>query len=136
MRLTVIGSGTISLSATRGCAAYLLEAGEQRLLLDCGPGAAHTLARLGVDWWGVTHIVLSHFHLDHISDLPVLIFAWRHGRLEPRTAPLTVIGPAGTRELIARWAAALGEWLHTPGFPLEVIDLPLDVPLELPDGTA
>ena len=28
MRLTVIGSGTISLSPTRGCAAYLVEAGD------------------------------------------------------------------------------------------------------------
>ena len=134
MRLTVIGSGTISLSPTRGCAAYLVEAGEQRLLLDCGPGAAHTMARLGVDWWSVSHIVLSHFHLDHISDLPVLIFAYRHARLEPRTAPLTIIGPTGTRELISRWSVALGDWLQTPGFPLEIVDLQLETPLALPDG--
>ena len=134
MRLTVIGSGTISLSPTRGCAAYLVEAGEQRLLLDCGPGAAHTMARLGVDWWNVTHIVLSHFHLDHISDLPVLIFAYRHARLEPRTAPLTILGPVGTRELITRWSAALGDWLQSPGFPLEIVELTLEAPLVLHDG--
>ncbi len=134
MRLTVIGSGTISLSSTRGCASYLLEAGELRLLLDVGPGAAHTMARHGIDWWGVTHIVLSHWHLDHIGDLPTLIFAWRHARLEPRTAPLTIIGPAGTRELLTRWAAALGEWLQTPGFPLEVVETELLSPRDLGDG--
>lgn len=134
MRLTVIGSGTISLSPTRGCAAYLLEAGAQRLLLDCGPGAAHTMARHGIDWWGVTHVVLSHFHLDHIGDLPTLIFAYRHARMEPRTAPLTIIGPAGTRQLIERWSAALGDWLALPGFPLEVVELMLEEPLELADG--
>ena len=134
MRLTVIGSGTISLSATRGCAAYLVEAGELRLLLDCGPGAAHTLARLGMDWWGVTHIVLTHWHLDHISDLPVLIFAWRHARLQPRTEPLTIIGPAGTRELIIRWAAALGDWLQTPGFSVEIIEPLPGTPVALPSG--
>ena len=134
MRLTVIGSGTISLSPTRGCAAYLVEAGELRILFDCGPGAAHTMARHGIDWWGITHVVLTHWHLDHIGDLPTLIFAWRHARLEPRTSPLTIIGPSGTGELLTRWAAALGDWLRVPGFPLEVIEPALETPLELPGG--
>ena len=134
MRLTVIGSGTISLSPTRGCASYLVEAGDARLLFDCGPGAAHTMARLGVDWWGITHVVLTHFHLDHIGDLPTLIFAWRHARLEPRAAPLTIVGPAGTQALLTRWAAALGAWLDTPGFPVTVIEAMPEEPLTLCDG--
>ncbi|HYW49758.1 MAG TPA: ribonuclease Z [Gemmatimonadaceae bacterium] len=127
----MIGSGTISLSPTRGCASYLLEAGDLRMLFDCGPGSAHTMARLHVDWWNLTHIVLSHFHLDHIGDLPTLVFAWRHARLEARTAPLVIVGPPGTRDLLARWAAALGDWLQAPGFPIEVIEPALDVPFAL-----
>ncbi len=134
MRLSVIGSGTISLSPTRGCAAYLVDVGELKVLFDCGPGAAHTMARHGMDWWGVTHIVLTHFHLDHIGDLPTLIFAWRHARLEPRTAPLTIVGPAGTKELIVRWAAALGDWLQAPGFPVEVIEPMLETPVALSES--
>ena len=131
MKLTVIGSGTISLSATRGCAAYLVEAGEALILMDCGPGAAHTMARHGIDWWGVTHIVLTHWHLDHIGDLPTLVFAWRHARLQPRIAPLIIVGPAGTRDLISRWAAALGDWLAIPGFPVEIIEPALETPFQL-----
>jgi ribonuclease BN (tRNA processing enzyme) len=134
MRLTVIGSGSISLSPTRGCSCHVVEAGDVRMLLDCGPGAAHSLARHHVDWWNITHIALSHWHLDHISDLPVLLFAFRHARLEPRAAPLTIIGPAGTRDLLDRWAAALGDWLRVPGFPLEVIEPALDTPTEVSAG--
>ena len=134
MRLTVIGSGTISLSPTRGCAGYLIDAGDARILMDVGPGAAHTMARHGMDWWGITHIVLSHWHLDHIGDLPAMIFAWRHARLEPRAAPLTIIGPTGTRELISRWAAALGDWLAVPGFPIDIIEPALEVPFQLAEG--
>ena len=134
MKLTVIGSGTISLSATRGCAAYLVEAGDARILMDCGPGAAHTMARHGIDWWGITHVVLTHWHLDHIGDLPTLIFAWRHARLEPRSAPLTIVGPAGTADLLTRWAAALGDWLAMPGFLVDIIEPPLDEPFQLTDG--
>ena len=133
MRLTVIGSGTISLSPTRGCAAYLVEAGAARILFDCGPGAAHTMARHAIDWWGVTHIVLTHFHLDHIGELPALIFAWRHARLAPRSEPLTIVGPPGTRDLITRWAAALGDWLQTPGFPLDIIEPALETPYAFAD---
>jgi ribonuclease BN (tRNA processing enzyme) len=134
VRLTVVGSGTISLSPTRGCAAYLLDVGDVRLLMDCGPGAGHTMARLGLDWWSVTHVALTHWHLDHIGDLPTLIFAWRHARLEPRVAPLTIVGPAGTKALMERWAAALGDWLVAPGFPLEIVDLPLEEPVRLGPG--
>ncbi len=134
MRLTIVGSGTISLSPTRGCAGYLVEAGDLRILLDVGPGAAHTMARHGLDWWGITHVVLSHFHLDHIGDLPTLIFAWRHARLEPRSAPLTIVGPAGTKDLLTRWAAALGDWLVVPGFPVEIVEIALESPVTLADG--
>ncbi len=134
MRLTIIGSGTISLSPTRGCAGYLVEAGDLRILLDVGPGAAHTMARHDMDWWGITHIVLSHFHLDHIGDLPTLVFAWRHARLEPRSTPLTIVGPAGTKALLERWASALGDWLAVPGFALEVIEVVPELPVELGEG--
>ncbi len=134
MRLTIVGSGTISLSPTRGCAGYLVEAGVLRILLDAGPGAAHSMARHGIDWWGITHVVLSHFHLDHIGDLPTLVFAWRHARLEPRSAPVTIIGPPGTKDLLARWAAALGDWLAVPGFPVEIIEIAPESPVVLADG--
>jgi ribonuclease BN (tRNA processing enzyme) len=134
MKLTVIGSGTISLSPTRSCAAYLVDAGDAHILFDVGPGAAHTMARHDMDWWSITHVVLTHFHLDHIGDLPTMIFAWRHARLEPRSAPLTIVGPPGTRELVTRWAAALGEWLAMPGFPVEIMEPELETPFHLADG--
>jgi ribonuclease BN (tRNA processing enzyme) len=133
LTLTTIGSGTISLTPGRGCAAHLVEAGPVRLLLDCGPGTATALARLALDWWGITHVALSHFHLDHLGDLPALVFAWRHGRLPAREAPLVVLGPPGTTALVDRWAAALGDWLRTPGFPLVIVEVPLEAPVPLGD---
>ena len=136
MRLTTLGTGTISLSATRGCAAHLVEAGAVRLLLDCGPGTAHALERHGIDWWGITHVALTHFHLDHIGDLPTLVFAWRHARVAPRAEPLVLLGPPGTITLVERWAAALGAWLATPGFPLMVREVVHGEPLDLGDGVA
>ena len=40
MRFTTLGTGTISLTGARSCAAYLLEAADLRLLVDCGSGTA------------------------------------------------------------------------------------------------
>jgi ribonuclease BN (tRNA processing enzyme) len=131
VRLTLVGTGTISLSATRSCACHHVDAGEVQLLFDCGPGSGASLVRHGLDWWNITHIALTHFHHDHIGDLPTLIFAWRHARWDARTAPLTILGPAGTSALIDRWSLAIGDWLRNPGFPVTVVELPLETPTAL-----
>ena len=123
MKLTVLGTGTIAFSPARSCAAYYLEAGEARFLLDCGPGTTRRLAELGVDWRAITHVALTHFHIDHHSDLPALLFAWKYGMLPARAEPLRIIGPVGTRQLIERLAAAHGEWVLAPGYPVEIIEL-------------
>lgn len=126
MRLTTIGTGTAAPSATRVQAGHLVEAGGVRLLMDCGGGVVHRMATLGVDWSTLTHIALTHFHADHTSDLATLFVAWRHGQLPPRVDPITVIGPVGTRDLLARHAAALWDDLLTPGFPVEIVELTPD----------
>jgi ribonuclease BN (tRNA processing enzyme) len=131
MRLTTLGTGTIALSPTRACAGSLVETGEVRLLLDCGSGVTRRLAELALPWSDVTHVALSHFHVDHHGDLPTLIFACRHGVLPPRSAPLIVIGPAGAGELLRRLADAYGPWLLDPGFPLAVVELAPGTPLAL-----
>jgi ribonuclease BN (tRNA processing enzyme) len=123
MRLTTLGTGTVSLSPVRVCAGYLVESGEVRLLIDCGSGVVHRLVELGLDWAGITHVAFSHFHTDHISDFATLVQAWRYGQLPPRSAELTVIGPSGTTDLLGRMASLHGAWLREPGFPMPVVEL-------------
>jgi ribonuclease BN (tRNA processing enzyme) len=101
----------------------LVEAGPVRLLLDCGSGVTQRLADHGIDWMGITHDALTHFHADHFGDLPTLVFAWRYGALPSRTMPVDVFGPPGTAELLERLAAAFGDWLRDPGFPIHVREL-------------
>jgi ribonuclease BN (tRNA processing enzyme) len=135
MRLTTLGTGTISLNQRRACAGHLVEAGPVRLLMDCGSGVARRLAELDLDWWGITHVAFTHFHTDHVADLPTLVFAWRHGRLPARAAPLEVIGPAGTAALVDRFANAFGAWMTQPGFPLTVREIAPDETVDLGGGT-
>jgi ribonuclease BN (tRNA processing enzyme) len=131
MRLTTIGTGTVAPHPTRVCAAHLVESADVRLLLDCGHGAVHRMAALGLDWTSITHVAISHFHPDHVGDLPLLIMAWRYGTLPPRTAPVTLIGPPGTVALIEHFAAALGDWLRAPDYPLAIEELASEASLDL-----
>jgi ribonuclease BN (tRNA processing enzyme) len=136
-RVTLLGTGTVALNGERSCAGYLFEAGGVKLLLDCGSGVTHRLSELGLPWQAITHVALTHFHIDHHGDLPTLIFAWKYGQLPTRSEPLTIYGPVGTRSLLERLAAGYGEWLLAPGFPVDVreiaptegVSLPSDVRL-------
>lgn len=135
MRLTTVGTGTAAPSPTRVQSGHLLEAGSTRLLMDCGSGVAHRLASLGLRWQDITHVALTHFHADHISDLPTLLFAWRYGDLPPRSAPLGIIGPPGTLDLLSRLAQAFGDDLLSLGYPVTVEELSDGTSMILGEGT-
>ena len=134
MQLTTIGTGTAAPHPTRTASAHLVNAGSVSLLLDCGAGAVHRMASLGVNWSGITHVALTHFHPDHVTDLVMLVMGWRWGQLPARSAPVTVFGPAGTGALLEGLAALFGQWLLAPGFPLTIRELAADEVLKLPDG--
>ncbi|MBC8087563.1 MAG: ribonuclease Z [Phycisphaerae bacterium] len=123
MKLTTVGTGTGAPSATRVCAGHLVESGSVHLLLDCGNGVLHRMAELGIRWNDITHVAITHFHADHIADLPMLIFAWRWGQLPPRTAPVTLIGPPGFLTVLQNLGAAFGSWVLDAGFPLLIREL-------------
>jgi ribonuclease BN (tRNA processing enzyme) len=121
--LTLLGTGTVALTGDRGCAGYLYEADDVRLLVDCGSGVTRRLAEHGLEWPAISHVAFTHFHIDHHGDFPTLVFAWKYGQLPARSAPLAVYGPTGIRALLERLAAAYGDWLLAPGFPLTVHEI-------------
>jgi ribonuclease BN (tRNA processing enzyme) len=126
VKLTVVGSGTAAPTADRVCAGFFVESAESRILLDCGPGVVHQMARLELPWPRLDHVLLTHFHNDHVGDLPFLLFALRWGLSQPRTARLDLWGPVGTGALVRRLARALGSHVIDPGFPLRIHDLQPD----------
>jgi len=123
VRLTTVGTGTAAPVADRVQAGHLVESGGVRILLDCGSGVSFRLAALGVDWRTITHVALTHFHADHVLDVPTLLTAWRYGMLPPRSAPLEIIGPPGTAALIDRMTEALGIRWREYGFPVTIREL-------------
>ena len=123
MKVRVLGSGTLRPDPFRGSPAHWVEAGEDRILLDCGSGTLRALGRGWGDWQKLSHILLSHFHTDHVGDLPPLLFALRHGLDAVRVAPLTIIGPSGLDDHLNALARAHGDFVRDPGFPVDVVEL-------------
>lgn len=133
MDVTILGSGTLVPDDDHRSAAHLVRAEGALVLMDCGSGTVHGMARHRVPWRRLSHLVLSHFHTDHVGDVPALLWAFRHGA-PGRTAPLRVVGPGGTRGLLEVMARAFGPFVLDPGFPVEVIEVSPGVPWTEPDG--
>ncbi len=96
MRVTVLGSGSAIPDGQRMQAGYLVETGGYAILLDCGSGILHRVAATDVGIDGLDAVLLSHHHLDHVSDLIALLTArWLVG-----ADPLPVVGPPGTEALL------------------------------------
>lgn len=123
MRLVTVGTGTVVPHPERGSACHWVEEGPTRVLMDCGAGGLHGLARAGLDWGRVSHLLISHFHADHIAEIPSLIFALRHGLEVPRGDLLEIYGPRGTRAVFDGFTQAYGAWITDPGFGLSIHEL-------------
>ncbi len=120
MKLTILGSGTVVPNGDRNSAGYFIEIADARLLLDCGAGTVPAMARYGLDWENLTHLFISHFHVDHCGELAALMFAFKYGRRTTRNQPLTLVAPRGIETVMAGLKQAFGENLFTPKFPFAV----------------
>lgn len=101
MRLTLLGTGTPAPSLVRQSSGYLLEVGDDALLLDHGPGACHRLLESGRRVTDITHVFFSHLHYDHCLDYPRLVLQrWDQGA--GRIAELEVYGPPPLARMTAQ----------------------------------
>jgi metallo-beta-lactamase family protein len=108
---------------------YLLEAGGERLMIDCGLFQGHKELRLRnwdrfpVDPAGIQWIVLTHAHLDHIGYIPRLIKEGFRGQIWASSATVDlahlVLPDSGhLQEEDAEYANKKGFSKHKPALPL------------------
>ncbi len=93
MKFTLLGTGTPGPSLKRMSSGYLLEIGDDVIVIDHGPGAHHRFLELGRRATEVTHCFLSHLHYDHFMDYPRLLMT-RWDQSAGKLAPLEVFGPS------------------------------------------
>ncbi len=87
-RIVLLGTGTCQLQTHRMASSVLVELDDLRLVYDLGRGIANRLAEIGMKQDDVEHVVLSHFHPDHLSDLIPYLQATSWSRIDPRAKDL------------------------------------------------
>ena len=100
------GTGSPLPDPTRAQSCTAVIAGDRVFVVDSGSGSARNLVLMGVAGRRIEAVLLTHFHSDHISDLPAL--ALQRWVDQGQTTPLTVYGPAGVEPVVAGFNTAYG----------------------------
>ena len=98
MKLHILGCGDAFGSGGRNQSAYLVEAGDRPVLLDCGPTTLLAMKRAGFNPRRLDVVFISHLHGDHFGGLPFLFIEFLHQR--PRAKPLHIAGPPRVKEKV------------------------------------
>lgn len=92
MKVTLLGTGTPAPSKKRQSSGYLVEAGDELIVMDHGPGAHQRLIEGGFRSTAVTTALFTHLHYDHCMDYGRLVLQrWDMGA--GKIADLKVYGP-------------------------------------------
>jgi ribonuclease BN (tRNA processing enzyme) len=117
VKLTVLGGSAAGCNTGAGCSGYLVESGDSCLVVDLGPGTFQEL-RKHTDFRRLDGIVITHFHVDHIMDLPALRFALAYNPVPPPARIPLWVPPGGTQVLLRLARALTEEDLAADFFPL------------------
>lgn len=133
IEVTLLGTGSPVPDPHRAGPATLVRAGGQVFLVDCGRGVLQRAAAVGVGAAGLSALLLTHLHSDHIAELgDVLITSWVTN-FAPDPPPLQIIGPPGTEEVVQATLKAFG---HDIGYRIaHHADLNAPPPIEVHEHT-
>jgi ribonuclease Z len=100
-KVILLGTGVPTPRPDRFGPATLVEAGDQKLLIDAGRGAAIRLYQLDIPLGRIDALFLTHYHSDHTSGIPDLwLTGWLQSHFGTRRKPFRVIGPIGAKALM------------------------------------
>ena len=108
IEVTLLGTGSPIPDPRRAGPSTLVRAGGQTFLVDCGRGVQQRASAIGVGANGLTALLLTHLHSDHIADLGDVIITRWVTTFAPDPAPLPIIGPPGTAEVVEATLKAFG----------------------------
>ena len=108
IEVTLLGTGSPIPDPNRAGPSTLVRAGGQVFLVDCGRGVLQRAAAVGVGAAGLTALLLTHLHSDHIAELGDLVITSWVTNFAPDPAPLPIIGPPGTAETVEATLKAFG----------------------------
>ncbi len=120
--MTLLGTGIPNPDINAFGTSTLIEAGDQRVMIDCGRGTVIRMAQAGFPLGFTDTLILSHYHSDHYAGIfDLLMTGTIQQPFSNRGGPLHVYGPPGVDDI------AEGAWLATrPDRDIRVADSEID----------
>ena len=85
-KITFLGTASAVPNASHHNAHFVLESNQRMILVDCSGNPIARFDEAGIDPLELTDVILTHFHPDHVSGLPLLLMdLWLLGRKQPLT---------------------------------------------------
>jgi ribonuclease BN (tRNA processing enzyme) len=120
----ILGSGGPTINPDRASTSYLVWIGGQaKVLLDMGGGAVLRFGQAQARLNDLSLVGITHFHPDHVSDLPALL--WLSNSI--RKEPLPVVGPSGN-DLVPSFPTFLSRLFDTKNGAFQVLGTTLGGP--------
>ena len=95
----ILGSASGVPTKNRFCTSIGIWIEQDLYLFDCGAPCSTLLYKMGYDPLDLKALFLSHFHADHVADLPLLVQLLQ---LRGRKDPLMIFGPKGTERKVLK----------------------------------
>ena len=121
IKLTFLGTASAVANQTHQNSHFILETGDRTIMVDCVGSPITRLDQAGIDPLKITDLILTHFHPDHVSGVPLLLMdLWLMGRKKP----LAIYGLAQVIDQV-KGLMALFNWQTWDGFyDVQFIPLP------------
>jgi ribonuclease BN (tRNA processing enzyme) len=120
-KLTILGAGTPTPTPSRFGTSYVLQIGDDHLMIDCGPASTHKLVKAGLFPTQIDYLFLTHHHFDHNADLPCFLLC-RWDQSTGRENVLQVFGPPPTQAIVDKLIGPHGafslDWKARVGAPV------------------
>lgn len=83
-RLTFLGTASAVPNSDHHNTSLCVQYDQQTILIDCADSQIVRLEQAGISPLSLSDVVITHFHPDHVSGLPLLLMnLWLMGRKEP-----------------------------------------------------
>lgn len=119
-KITILGSGTAVPRPDRAAPGYLVETGEEKNLVDPGPGSLRQLAEAGYHINDIDRILITHHHPDHNLDLMLFLFASRFPQMK-RTRDLEMVVPENFPDMFENMGELYGDYISNEEYEIEMI---------------
>ena len=120
-KLYMLGTGTPTPTPERFGTSFVLQLGDEYIMIDCGHATTYKLVRAGLKPTQIDHLFFTHHHSDHNADYPGFLMC----RFDQSTGNETVLhvrGPAPTALMTERLYGQRGvfndDWRARTGDPV------------------